>query len=266
MRLLILLISTSFIIFSCKEKNKNSQPNDTQKPNIALQSVIPQLSSDTICEEYDNKVIKVNNGGKITLALQFTDDINLSQFKIDIHNNFDCHGHGRIESNTIPWQLIQIEDISGSNIQKTIELNVPTDAAAGAYHLMISATDKVGNEAQILDFTIKIENLDDPIKPEIVLLNNTNELTFHVSDTFFIQLQITDNYSLNNGKLEIEYLNSAGEEFSLLRHFFEANQGNQAVVSHNFKINLSSGNYFLKTNVWDEKNNHSELIQKFIVL
>lgn len=265
MRLLILLISTSVLIFSCKEKNKNSQPNDTQKPSITLQSVIPQLSSDTVCEELDNKVIKVNNGGRITLSLQFTDDINLSQFKIDIHNNFDCHGHGRIEAGTVPWQLIQIEDISGSNINKSIELNVPTDAAAGAYHLMISATDAVGNEAQILDFTIKIENMEDPIKPEIILLNNPNDLTFQVSDTFFIQLQISDNYSLNNGKLEIEYLNSIGEEFSLLRHFFDANQGNQANVNHNFIINLSSGSYILKAKAWDEKNNQSEIIQEFVV-
>lgn len=266
MRLPIFLIFIILFVFSCKEKSKNSQPNDTQKPSITLQSVTPQFSSDTICEEFDNKVIKVNNGGKITLALQFTDDINLSQFKIDIHNNFDCHGHGRIESTTIPWQLIQIEDISGSSINKSIELNVPIDAASGAYHLIISATDAVGNEAQMLDFTIKIENIDDPIKPEIILLNNPNELTFQASDTFFIQLKITDNYSLNNGKLEIEYLNNVGEEFSLLRHFFAANQGNQASINHNFKINLSPGSYFLKASVWDEKNNQSEIIQEFIVL
>ena len=64
----------------------------------------------------------------------FRDNEALSQYKVDIHNNFDCHGHAR---STQDWTVLEVLDIEGTEQRVSRSLSVPDDVTAGNYHFHV---------------------------------------------------------------------------------------------------------------------------------
>jgi hypothetical protein len=228
-----------------------------------MNQIIPAVGADSICNQWNENVIRVSTGANIRLQFTILDDVNLSQYKIDIHHNFDCHGHGRIT--TAPWQLIRIEDISGTSFAANVDLEVPSNAATGAYHFMLKALDERGNESETILKTIKIVNPTDTVKPVIQVITPAQNQSFQ--STMPIQFNISDNFSLNNGKVEISCFDSNMNEFSVLRQFFSTQQGTTAEINFQyvFPTFIQTGNYQLHIHVWDEINNEALKIINFSV-
>ena len=86
----------------------------------------------------------------IHLDMDLEDNGLLSSYKINIHPNFDGHGHSRSEqTKTVDFEFTKIWDVSGSK-NKHIhhhEIKIPSDATPGNYHLMVFCTDNSGNES-----------------------------------------------------------------------------------------------------------------------
>lgn len=72
-----------------------------------------------------------------------TDDVALSQWKIDIHSA-DGHTH-RIMAGE--WEMTATGTASGQNYNFSKTVVVPADAELGEYHLTLDATDQAGNAA-----------------------------------------------------------------------------------------------------------------------
>lgn len=104
----------------------------------------------TIHEPTTDEAVAV--GGEVHLDVELIDDIELASYKIEVHNDFDGHDHDRpfgVEQ-TIPWSLNQTQELDPGQTNYTIHqhLEVPGNAAEGAYHLGIIALDQAGNQTE----------------------------------------------------------------------------------------------------------------------
>jgi hypothetical protein len=131
----IFLITLPVLIFSCKKEKA-----DTEKPKITVNAPV------------EDAAYKV--GETIPFDATFSDNIELSEYAIDIHSAAG-HGHGRL-MNTNEWD----EEINGNltGILQVVKRNivVPTGADTGSYHFIVTCLDKAGNEADFAEVDFKI--------------------------------------------------------------------------------------------------------------
>lgn len=143
-------------------------------------------------------------GGPIHFEAVFADDIELGSYKIDIHNNFDGHAHGRVakandDPGLLKWSFSQSFDfapgLKSSDVQLHDELEILQNTMAGPYHFIVSAVDKSGNatsyqDGSTLEVEIYITNTSMPVVDITNLVNN--ELEIEVGQVFMVTGTITD--------------------------------------------------------------------------
>lgn len=128
-------------------KDDDKQPVDNTRP------VISEVKLNEKTEG-----IRVVAGGEAHLDIRVTDDRELGQMRIDIHNDFDGHAHGRLAASR-PFEWDKIVDLKGKKEHSAhLHFDVPADAATGPYHLSVVLTDAAGNEAEIKALTFEITN------------------------------------------------------------------------------------------------------------
>lgn len=146
MKILSLFLVGILTLGACKKEV------DTTIPIVEVLSVSPNTITATVCHESESNVIPVIAGETIILKLKISDNEGLSQYKIEGHENFDCHGH-RSSRNT-DWSYQKIKTLSGTDVDEQIEIKFPTDATTGNYHLELKAVDLAGNESEEIYYTI----------------------------------------------------------------------------------------------------------------
>ena len=135
---IVTLIALVSIFFTACSSDDDNGGLDNQAPVI------------TINEPTAEEAFSV--GGEIHLDIDVEDDRALASYKIDIHNNFDGHDHGRPSSTTSvePWSLSQTFEIEAGNTSFNIHdhLEIPENIAEGEYHLGIFVVDAAGNQSE----------------------------------------------------------------------------------------------------------------------
>lgn len=139
--LFILLIVGLFIVFN----GCSADEIDTESPEISI-----------ISPEDDQHF---HPGDKIHFEATFSDDVELSQFKIDIHYGGD-HTHKSTFSDEAEWSYDLITDLSGKEQHVKLDIEIPENAKHGEYHFMVFCTDMAGNESWV-SLDIFIEDDDD---------------------------------------------------------------------------------------------------------
>ncbi len=196
----------------------NDESVDITPPSIDFESFTPTPSEDEICGGVEPVVFNLTGGDELTFDAIFTDDSALSQYKIDIHNNFDCHGHGggsapsvtipSVDNQTMDWTVLEIEDISGTSSAVVRTLNVPENVTAGNYHYHIQVIDEAGNDSPFANFySLKIKNPLDDVSPQISVQEPISK-SFTIKKGVNIRFvgQVTDDRSLSDGGNGILYL------------------------------------------------------------
>lgn len=244
------------ILYSC-----NTDVDDV-KPELRLTDFSIQPKTEEICGSLENNVFNVISGDLLYLTATFSDNEALSQYKIDIHNNFDCHGHSGsafpsvvvpiTNTKTIDWSYLEVFDIEGTEAVKRIELKVPQNVTAGNYHFSFQLIDKAGNDAENnIIYSIRALNEKDTVSPILEIIEPENS-SFKVKkgETIIFKGSITDNYSLSeggNGIVFLSYINqSSGNAFSTDSYtLFNQDVDKQANLDLKFVVPqvLSSGRY-----------------------
>jgi len=109
---------------------KKEDTPDITKPVIAVTQ--PAVDS-----------MEISLGADFTIQATLTDDVDLSQWKMDIHSA-DGHSH-RITAGA--WEMTETGTATGKSYLFSKTVTVPADAELGEYHFTIEATDKAGNAA-----------------------------------------------------------------------------------------------------------------------
>ena len=206
----------SIVLFSCQKER------DKENPLMSIENISLQASKLEICGVIEQDVFKVTGGDSISFIGIFSDNTALSQYKIDIHNNFNCHGHSigvnsgvtipSVNATTSDWYNLTSTDISGTNITKTINLKIPHNVTAGNYHFSIQLFDEAGNEnATQKNFSFKVFNREDLLSPLLKLnFPGTSDFNAKRGDKLKFEGTVTDNYSLykgGNGLIFLSYTN-----------------------------------------------------------
>lgn len=241
-----------FLLFFCLLIAACNEPEiDVESPTITIQSISPNTTSGLVCGATEDKVIYIKSTDSVIVDFSFSDNQSLSQYKIDIHNNFDCHGHR--SPKTSSWTLQRIEPLSGTqnNIREVI--TVPENATAGFYHFHVQLLDESGNQAPIFLYSLSIQNRRDTVPPSITLSQPTSSITTNNGNNITVQGNLTDNASLEHGKIELIYFTPSGNKSTAETIQLDANAGNNYAYTFNYTIpnSLVSGAYDFEVRAYD---------------
>lgn len=272
--LLIILMLLSLI--SCKEDI------DVTAPQLILADYSIPKTETLICGFSDPNVFQLRSSDTLSFNALFKDDVALSQYKIDIHENFDCHGHGEgsapgislpnVPNQTEDWALIEIGELDGTEVEKNFQLSVPDNVTAGSYHFSIQVIDLAGNSAEELDiFSLKILNIRDTIAPILEVDEPTNN-SFSVerSQSLIFRGKVTDNTFLNEGSNALVFLSyvnlSTGNSFSTNSYKIFENENTEEEFELNYLVpqTLPRGDYRFIIGAFDGVRNAAP-VQQFQV-
>ncbi len=146
-----------------------------------------------------NEVLYV--GSKIHFEVDFSDDVELKSYKVDIHDNFDGHTHKSTKHEGTPWHFQQSWDFEAGKKSAHVhhhEIVIPTEiageeVATGDYHFMVYCTDAAGNESWV---AIDVE-IQEPTDTELPVISNvtapTANQSFATDDVITISGTVSDN-------------------------------------------------------------------------
>ncbi len=216
---------TLLMVAACKGDNVDLTP-----PEMEVLSFEPTPVADEICGAQEPVVFQLTGGERLIFDVIFNDDVALSQYKVDIHNNFDCHGHGggsapsvavpNVDNQTVDWTVLEIQDIEGTSSSVLRSLDVPLNVTTGNYHFQIQVVDESGNDNPAANFfALKIKNPLDETPPQITLQEPANSsFSIKKGETVRFVGQVTDDRSLSdggNGVLFLAYTDlSSGNTFA----------------------------------------------------
>jgi hypothetical protein len=231
---------------------------DTEVPTIELLSISPTLTTDTICGTVEpNNVIRLRSGQDLQFQLRLKDNEGLSQYKIDIHENFDCHGHKAITVS--PWQVLQIVDINGTDLTETKTISVPANATAGTYHFQIRLLDLSGNEAGGSEaYSILLTNEQDSIAPTLSITSPAQStVSLNRGQVLSVSGNVSDNEALDGGRLELVYFTLSGNRVVASTLNLDASMGTNYNYNLNYTLptSLPTGNYEFEMRVFDAVGN-----------
>ena len=240
----------------------SSEGVDIAPPEMEVVAFEPVPVADEICGAQDPQVFQLSGGDQLSFDVVFNDDIALSQYKVDIHNNFDCHGHGgggapsiavpSVDNQTIDWTILEIQEIKGTSSSVRQSYDVPENVTTGNYHFQIQVVDESGNDNPSANFfTLKIKNPVDDIAPQVSVQDPlSTSLSIAKGESIHFVGQVTDNRSLSDGGNGILYLAytdlSSGNTFTT-DAVFTFDENVDTVYDFDFEytipLTLVTGNY-----------------------
>lgn len=123
---------------SCNEKEQG----DVTKPVVRL------------IEPEDGDQLLIGDEHGVHFEMELSDDVLLKSYKINIHPNFDHHGHNSSKAAvaTEDFNFNRIYDLTGMRNAQIHhhDIVIPANATPGDYHLMVWCTDAAGNQTQVV--------------------------------------------------------------------------------------------------------------------
>lgn len=252
----------TLVVFSLASCGKE----DTSAPEWNFNSFTPMPMQGNICGQPEPEVFYVMGGDTLEFVATFTDNEALSQYKIDIHENFDCHGHGK----TSDWNVLEVINLTGTTQQITKRIPVPENITAGTYHFSIQLLDAAGNQAENTFLRdVVVENPTDNVAPIVTVTQpmSAQGNTAARGGTINFQGEVNDNLPLGlggNGKLIIDYVNQTNlNKFIAKEIEFAESQGDNFTFNETITIpnSIPTGNYKFRVYAYDGVNNLSDVVE-----
>lgn len=164
-----------------------------------------------ICGQQEDTVFQLRGGDTLYFNIEFEDDVALSEYKVDIHHNFDCHGHGggaapgfsppTQEGLTQDWSVLETYPLQGSKDQVERWLVVPESVTAGNYHYHIQVLDEAGNDSPFTTFySLQLQNPTDTQAPSIHIDTPVSQsLSASKGEAIRFSGRVSDNAPLSQG-------------------------------------------------------------------
>ncbi len=254
----------SFLLISIMPWSGCKREVDVVPPSAELILFDPAPREGEICGATVPQVFFLANGQSLDFEFIFRDNEDLSQYKVDIHHNFDCHGHAR--SQTEDWSVLEVVDLNGTEQRVSRSLPVPVNVTAGAYHFHVQVIDAAGNESPFANYyDLRLVNTIDTVAPQLAV-NTPVESEFSLAREEKLRFtgNVTDNYSLGeggNGGLVLTYKRMDSDNLlEATRIKWPESQGDRVNFDFSFEIprTLSTGSYEFVLSAFDGINNESE--------
>lgn len=239
--------------------------------------VFPQAQERKVCDVIEPAVYVMDDRQTLSVDLDLSDNGELAELKVDIHANFDCHGHGGVgtigrppgENDTEDWRVLDIRQLNGREAIEEIRIDPPSFATAGPYHLSFQVLDRDGNETEPEFFVLYLHNHLDTIGPQILLQEPVAGDLGAVSRGSVLRFsgEVTDDRSLLDGGNGIVYLVyqdvSSGNYFQGPFITFDSGDEKAMDFTLDFTVpnTLVRGSYRIFLRAADGVNNLSEALE-----
>ena len=151
-------ILTGFFCVSCAGGDEGGEGRDMEKPAIEMSG----------SQAFPPNCAVLYKGESYTFQALFTDNRELGNYNIEIHNNFDHHSHSTDNTECDPEPkkaplnpFVYNRDFPIPEGQTYYEaqtrFEIPPDVDSGDYHFMIRLTDKAGWQ-QLKSVSLKISD------------------------------------------------------------------------------------------------------------
>lgn len=242
----IFLFASVFAIQSCKKEDP-----DTIRPVIESVSINGSTGA-----------VSVTAGSSLSFSIVLSDNIELKQVKIDIHDAFDGHSH----SPNVPFSSSNIYTVSGTQFTATPTVSIPADAASGPYDVVIYCIDASGNEALFVEREISITQSGQPVF-NISFPDLSTELNYAPGDTIHFSGMVTDDTDLT--EIHILLVNEDTETDVYNQEFVLSGVADQLwdfaeLVNQSLEVivpNSGAGHYHLRIAATDSDNNMTVIEQ-----
>lgn len=198
----------------------------------------------------DNDIIVAGTTAKVKFYA--SDNNELSQVYLNIHDSFDGHGHTK--STITPFKITIIENLVGAEVDKEIEVFIPDTAAAGPYHLEMSVVDTKANLSSTVYRSFFIKNLGDTVSPILSIINPIDGSSFNSGAQINLKGDANDDQTL----LKLDYtITRVGSDNKLISGTIPFSTSSE-VIDENITLTttlFTSGNYELLCVLYDKTYN-----------
>lgn len=150
-----------------------------------IDSEAPEFTQVTINSSEEEQTVQT--GTVLNMNMTATDDESVAQIKIDIHEAFDGHDHGKREQSS--WTYVNILNTNGPAVNVSDSPTIPAEVASGPYHAVFRVLDDNGNEGAFIEREIVIENGSQPM----IQVNSPSD-----NDSFTLGQTITPTGAVND--------------------------------------------------------------------
>ena len=187
-----LMVSLGLMAVGCNDDKEE----DTVKPEVV------EVSIDG--EDHD---IAVSAGTNMAVGATVSDNEDLGELKIDIHDVFDGHSH----KSSAKWAEVRIVELSGTKQTVEESIAVPVDATAGPYHCVVRVIDEAGNESDFEELEFMLSNGSEPMF-NITNPDFSSEVHAPKGSTVSIEGTITDDIDLAEVYIVLEEEHDHGHD------------------------------------------------------
>ncbi len=187
MRYYWLTLSFTIMLTACSDSDPDDPSNDLDAPVFSAISR-PYTQGDPNVVKIRGEYMEVlsENSSELLLEGELSDNLALSEMRIDIHNSQDGHTHARFEQRLPGFRVDEVVRLDGTRhtINQTIRYD-DRDYLAGPYHVILHAVDAAGNTTSFSDGSSIIRSvyLKRPYMPLIALTDDPDETLEQLSGT-----------------------------------------------------------------------------------
>lgn len=248
-RKLLGFLSLLFLTVIAGCDNENDEPVDTTPPTV---------SGVTLNDASEN--IQVIPRSSMHFDAYFEDNVLLGQYKIDVHNDFDGHEHGRAMNE--PFEYTMTYDLIGKTQTVHEDVEIPEDTTPGAYHFTLQYFDAAGNEGELVVMEFIIVNPESQPIVNIFSPNIEEEIEIAAGESFMIEGTATDADGLEEVHIMLGHEEEDNHEHGRVGEeepLYEAEYALNSVESWNFQesepilipVGTEPGHYKLSITVLD---------------
>lgn len=230
------LFISIFVLTSCrKEKSDNNAP-----------SIKVNASTETIDTLFA--------GAELPIELLLVDNEALSHLTVEIHHLENEYNHTLVTVSSY-WEHNEQIQLSGNAQTILRQIQIPTNAAAGKYQVILKCFDKEGNGSEKIEQEFVLLNPGDLTRPEIEIIIPAINCTFSAGSQLPLRLEISDNEQLS--RVEIIARNSNTIPYIWIR---ETDAVTLFVYNFISTEGWPTGTYTVKLRAYDNVLNYTESI------
>ena len=237
---------------------------DENPPTVNIDIDAYKFTEDTICGNFLDSLIILEDYERISLSLRMQDDVELSRLHVDLLPAANCKPYS-YKANS--WEVSDIIQIQDDLYSLTYFLQVPENVYSGLYELHVQVRDQSGKTSPYRSIYFYLVNQLDQTDPRIVLDSSMQQsYSLTQGDTLSVAFMIEDNNDLGSeGKGG--YYAVLENENGTIRIVSEGafKEGNGQFFTYNepyiIPANMPKGVWILRIGAWDGVKNRAELVE-----
>jgi hypothetical protein len=149
----LIAILFAITLLACSEESADDLQNDLQSPVFEeVERPLTQGDEDIVKVRGEYMELITEDETEVRIEGRLSDNVGLSQLRIDMHSSNDGHTHARTMS--LPGlridEVIDLEGAQNYDIARVINHH-EQDHRTGPYHILLHAVDEAGNNTSLAD-------------------------------------------------------------------------------------------------------------------